>query len=208
MCKILTFKRPFIWLRRFRKRCGYGVHSPSAFDFITNVIYEKTYYYAYNEIEKSDKYKQQIKKNKKHTSRKVNRLLFRMVNRFQPTDIAEVGPASSITSLYLKAAKQNADYVCYSADVPITHFTHNLGFLLIHYGENVEKIREIIKESFNCVTHQSVLVIEGIYYNSSMKQLWNEVVADKRAVITYDLYDLGIVFFDQKKIKQHYKVNF
>ena len=27
----LTLKRPFIWLSRFRHRCGYGVHSPFCF---------------------------------------------------------------------------------------------------------------------------------------------------------------------------------
>ena len=36
----LALKRPFIWLRRFRHRCGYGVHSPFAFNLITQVIYE------------------------------------------------------------------------------------------------------------------------------------------------------------------------
>ena len=38
----LTLKRPFIWLSRFRHRCGYGVHSPFAFSLITQVIYEST----------------------------------------------------------------------------------------------------------------------------------------------------------------------
>jgi hypothetical protein len=34
------------------------------------------------------------------------------------------------------------------------------------------------------------------------------VVADPRAVITYDLYDVGLVFFSEKRYKQHYIVNF
>ena len=41
-------KRPFIRLSRFRYRCGYGVHSPFAFSLITDVIYEKMPYYAYD----------------------------------------------------------------------------------------------------------------------------------------------------------------
>ena len=32
----------WIWVKRFRHRKGYGVHSPFAFDFITRVIYGKT----------------------------------------------------------------------------------------------------------------------------------------------------------------------
>ena len=46
----LTLKRPFIWLSRFRHRCGYGVHSPFAFNLITQVIYESTPYYKYRDL--------------------------------------------------------------------------------------------------------------------------------------------------------------
>ena len=45
----LTLKRPFIWLSRFRHRCGYGVHSPFAFNLITQVIYEYTPFYKYKD---------------------------------------------------------------------------------------------------------------------------------------------------------------
>lgn len=47
---LLSLKRPFIWLSRFRYRCGYGVHSPFAFSLITDVIYEKRPYYAYQSL--------------------------------------------------------------------------------------------------------------------------------------------------------------
>ena len=52
---LLTLKRPFIWLYRFRHRCGYGVHSPFAFNLITHVIYESTAYYKYEELAKAQK---------------------------------------------------------------------------------------------------------------------------------------------------------
>ena len=44
------FFNPLLWLRRFRHRRGYGVHSPFAFGFITGVVYERTPYYAYAEL--------------------------------------------------------------------------------------------------------------------------------------------------------------
>ena len=51
----LLCKRPFIWLARFRHRCGYGVHSPFAFHLITGVIYEKTPYYKYAVLQEEEK---------------------------------------------------------------------------------------------------------------------------------------------------------
>ena len=44
--------RQWIWLKRFRHRRGYGVHSPFAFDFLTYVVYERGEYYAYRELKK------------------------------------------------------------------------------------------------------------------------------------------------------------
>ena len=54
----------------------------------------------------------------------------------------------------------------------------------------------------------SVFVIEGIRYTSAMRRLWDAMRQDERCGITFDLYDLGIIFFDRTKIKQHYLVNF
>ena len=69
---LLTLKRPFIWLYRFRHRCGYGVHSPFAFNLITHVIYESTAYYKYEELAKAQK-QLELEKDKrwKYESKKV-----------------------------------------------------------------------------------------------------------------------------------------
>ena len=46
---------PLVWLMRFRHRCGYGVHSPFAFNFLTGVVYERTPYYAYARLDSADR---------------------------------------------------------------------------------------------------------------------------------------------------------
>ena len=64
---LLCIKRPFIWLSRFRHRCGYGVHSPFAFSLITDVIYEKMPYYAYSSLKKEQKKMDRKRSGKKLT---------------------------------------------------------------------------------------------------------------------------------------------
>jgi hypothetical protein len=54
----------------------------------------------------------------------------------------------------------------------------------------------------------SVFLIQDIHKSSALKRWWKEIQLDERVGITFDLYDLGIVFFDKKKLKQHYTVNF
>ena len=52
---------------------------------------------------------------------------------------------------------------------------------------------------------QSVLVVESIWKDWNR---WNEIIADARTSVTFDLYYCGIVFFDQNRYKQNYKINF
>ena len=124
---ILALKRPFIWLSRVRHRCGYGVHSPFAFELITCLFYEKTPYYAYKELAQEEKkQKRNHDKRWRNESFKVKRLLFRLVNRIQPGTIIDFGTPSS-SSLYLQSGKTTADYTFASelselfleADVPV-----------------------------------------------------------------------------------------
>lgn len=204
---LLCFKRPFIWLSRFRYRCGYGVHSPFAFSLITDVVYEKMPYYAYASLKKEQK-----KVVKKHGwgrgGQKVNRFLFRLVNKIQPATIIEVG-RPTVTSLYLQSAKPSAHYLFASdlselfldTDIPVD-------FLYLNDYRNPELLEQVFQVCACRVALTSVFVVHGICYSKAMKQLWKRLQEDDRVGITFDLYDVGLLFFDKTKIKQHYIVNF
>lgn len=200
-------KRPIIWLKRFRYRRGYGVHSPFAFDFITNVIYEKTPYYAYEEIEQKQLEKKEIQK-KPFRSKKKDRLLFRLVNRMQPSLIIDAG-CESDSDIYLQSGKRNATYipVVSASDFILSHHTI-ADFLYIRYGEDIDFVKEIWRNCIHKAGQHSMFVLEGIHYSTPMKAFWKQCIADDRVGITFDLYDFGILFFDKKKLKQHYIVNF
>lgn len=207
MYYLFCLKRPFIWLTRFRYRCGYGVHSPFAFSLITDVIYEKQPYYAYRSLAIEQRIWIKEQKCDRGVS-KVNRLLFRLVNRVQPQTIIEVG-RPSVTSLYLQSAKPSAEFL----------FASNLSELYLESGVSIDflylnedKTPDIMEETFHVcagrTTSKSVFIIKGIGYSRPMKDLWKRLQTDERVGITFDLYDVGILFFDKTKIKQHYIVNF
>ncbi len=205
----LALKRPFIWLCRFRYRCGYGVHSPFAFEFITCVIYEKAPYYAYRTLVAEQK--KMLRCNpgmRNETPARVNRLLFRLVNRRRPKTLIDVGVPST-SSLYLQAARKDMDYTF--AACPSELFLESgvsVDFLYVHHHRNPAMVEEIFRICAPRVTPESVFVIEGIRYSGAMKALWKRMREDHRTGISFDLYDVGILFFDLSKIKQHYTVNF
>ena len=73
-----NYKRYWIWLKRFRHRKGYGVHSPFAFDFITRIIYNKV-----SSETRKRLYAEAIKAGRSE-SRKVIELLYRLEQEASP----------------------------------------------------------------------------------------------------------------------------
>lgn len=206
----LTLKRPFVWLGRFRHRCGYGVHSPFAFNLITRVVYERTPYYKYKDLLAAEKRRDGRGGSGawSYEPLKVKRLLFRLVNYAQPATVVDAGTLSA-SSLYLRAGKENAVYTGASslselfleAGVPVD-------FLYLHDYRHPQFVEEVFRLCAERTSPRSVFVVEGIGYTPQMKNLWRRMQTDGRTGITFDLYDVGIIFFDKSKNRQDYIVNF
>lgn len=203
----LALKRPFVWLGRIRHRRGYGVHSPFAFNLITRVIYERAPYYKYEDLLAAEKHNK-ASRAWRHEPLRVKRLLFRLVNYARPATVIDAGTLSA-SALYLRAGRENAVYTGASslselfleAGVPVD-------FLYLHDYRHPEFVEEVFNLCADRSSPHSVFVVEGIGYTSKMKNLWKHMQKDKRTGITFDLYDLGIIFFDKSKNKQSYIVNF
>ena len=215
------------WCRRFRKRCGYGVHSPSDFYLITFVVYEKLPYYAYAPLKELRGQVQQLS----HYREKVDKLLFRLVNHLRPSLLLEVGTGSGLSTCYMASGNQQMDVL--TADLPcnptvmkmieayprvaykeigceelatewekkkdskvMVHIAHTP-----HYKEAYEALLPLVDE-------RTCFVIGSPYANKEKKKWWKEVIADPRTGVTFDMYDIGLIFFDKKRIKEHRVVNF
>ena len=206
---LLALKRPLVRLCRFPRRRGYGVHSPFAFDLITQVIFQPAPYYKYRELADCERRLAREKgKSWLYEPRRVRRLLFRLVNEVQPDSVVDVGRLSA-SSLYLRAAREAADYTAASSleelflerDVPVD-------FLYVHQWQNPALVEEVFRLCAARSRSRSLFVVEGIRYSAAMHSLWKRMCADERVGVTFDLYDLGLLFFDRSMQKQHYLVNF
>lgn len=206
----ITISRPLVWLWRFRHRRGYGVHSPFAFDFITNVVYEHTPYYKYDELNEQVA-RQEAALGHAWSHReplRLKQLLFRMVNRAQPARIIHIGPPSAI-GLYLQAGKQGAHYTEVYAPEDLQLGTGTtVDFLYIDDTSHPAAVEAAFARCAAQAGPQSVFVLRGVGYTHGMREAWKRLRQHPDAVVTFDLYDVGIVFFDPSKNRQHYVVNF
>lgn len=191
-------KRIFIWLRRIAYCRGFGVQSPTDYNFIRNVINEHYPYYAYKDL-----LRQLPNLNKE--KRNLYELYFRIVNFRQPSSIIDFGcNTDSVFAIYCKAAKHAVTVipVCSVYDFKIDN---QIDIIRISYCSDYDSLYSTLM----CHTDiNSIWLVEGIYKNKKVNTFWNKLLRDQNVRIAFDLYYVGIVFFDKSRYKQHYIVNF
>jgi hypothetical protein len=202
-----SLRHPWIWFTRFRHCHGYGVHSPFAFNFIRYVINEDTPYYDYETLQSEE-----IKQNSSHDSHwlaeslKVRRLLFRLVNFVQPATIIDDGELTA-SSLYMRAGCRHAYYAGVQ-EIDEDLFVSFPFFVYFHSSRQPFEIENNFLFLCDKMSKESAVIIYGIGYSPAMQALWKRLIANKHVGISFDLYDMGILFFDTTLVKQNYIVNF
>lgn len=187
-----------IWIRRFRKRCGYGVHSPLAFQFITGVIYCTDPYYAYAtlrqplaaSIARLDEYDSQSGL----TARDL-RLLFRLTNYQEPATIHLIG-ASPIVQAYITAARTTATLL------PLTSYLSPLTSSLL-YCDTPASLATLPELPAN-----AMVIVRGIHHDATTRAAWQQFIQRPDVTITFDLYRFGIILCRPKINRQNYVVNY
>lgn len=144
---------------------GHGIHSPFVFDFIKNILNDKTNYPHYKLIEGKRKAllndstvievqdfgagSSVIKTNKRSVKdiaasslkpKKYAQLLYRMVQHYKPQTILELGTSFGISSAYLATANENA---------------------VLHTCEGSASIASIAKNNFKELGLKNIELTEG-----------------------------------------------
>lgn len=175
------FRNPIIWFLRFRCRKGYGIHSPFAFSFVTDVLYCKEEYYAYGQLDRCLRWWQRGRE------RDVRHLAFRLANYRRPQTLYCPGLDDALS----EACRYGSMEVRMVQDSKVG--TADMIF--------VPGADETV---FSRIGEGTMVVVEDI---RSCHNFWQRIKADGRITVTFDLYDIGIAFARRSLNKQHYTIN-
>lgn len=79
---------------------------------------------------------------------------------------------------------------------------------VLYHIAHTSDYKEVYEKIISNVSDGDCLVISYPYKDKNKKLWWQTVVKDDRTGVTFDLYDIGIVFFDKKRVKENRIVNF
>lgn len=247
----------------FKARNQHGIHSPFVYELYNNVIKDQTPFYVFSDIEsiraklllssieieisdfgagstvnKSNKRRiSDIAKNSLKAP-KYAQLLFRLVHRFKPTNVLELGTSLGISTMYLAASSskinvttvegcpniskvakinfdklglKNINLINQSFETFLPDYLKTVSTLdFVFFDGNHTK--EATLNYFNwCVektNQQTVFVFDDIYWSKGMNEAWNEIKQHPKITTTIDLFAVGIVFFNSDLSKENFVLRY
>ncbi len=229
---------------------GHGMHSPFVFDFIINVLKDDRHFYAYQSIENLRQLllinRSQLiiedfgagSRVKKINTRSVGdiarsslkppkfgQLLFRMVNRYAPNTILELGSSLGITTAYLASARAGATIITMEGArsvaamakrnfnklgltnielvegnfdetlPPVVTRLHSIDLVFIDGNHRLEPTVRYFRQLLPAVHEYSILVFDDIHWSKEMEQAWKIIKEDPAVTLSIDLFFIGLVFF-------------
>ncbi len=199
LSQLKSIVKHILWWFSASNSKGHGMHSPFVFNFIIKVLNDDREFYAFQHIESANIQTKSIKK--------INRLLFRMMDYYQPENVINIENERTILVKYLSAANPL---------IPIKIMDAKDDVLVKSVMEELVNAGFVICSNSKCfydflpfVDNNSFFIIKDIYANEEIQASWQTIQSHSTVKATIDLHYLGIVLFNPDfKVKQHFKVRF
>lgn len=229
---------------------GHGMHSPFVFEFITTVLNDNRQFYAYQSIENlrqlmllderalliedfgagSRVKKENIRLVKEIAAsslkpKKYGQLLFRMIDKYAPETILELGTSLGITTSYLATARPDVSVVTMEGALSVSDVARQnfrklglsnielvegnfdttlenvvnrfskIDLVFIDGNHRYEPTVNYFKQLLPAMHENSILVFDDIHWSREMEQAWKTIIADSAVTLSIDLFFIGLVFF-------------
>ena len=167
------------------------------------------------------------------------RLLYRMVAHHRPGPIPEIGTSFGVTTEYLAAADPNVPVFTLEGDPFVArraarqfqadgfsqirliegNFDDTLsdtlrqvghvGFVWLDGNHRKEPTLRYVEQLIGHLHNDSMLVLDDIYWSSSMQAAWQQIQQHPAVTGTIDLFQLGVVLFRREfRQKSHIRLHY
>ena len=190
-------RRQLALLCRWPRAFGFGIQSPWAYHFVTQVVNDRTVYKAYRVL-------QNAMPADSSASLRLARLFFRFARAESLTHWCIRAPHAALYGRYIQAGYP-----------PSKLLSGELGD-----GEDASLVPDVylvnLEEDWkSCFLrfiaqprNGTFFIVEGISLNRHCRRIWKEMVTRCRQFITFDLFDCGIILYDPTKTIGHYRLIF
>lgn len=247
----------------WQRGTAHGLHSPFVFDFFNQILKNDPILSEFNSIEKLRK---SLKKNynslqiedfgagskifknnwrtvaqiakSAEKKPKYARLIYRIIEKYKPKHIIDLGTSLGLTSAYMAIANSNAQILSFEgckniATLAQNNFnelntknirliTGNIDHTLRPALDNLTRVDlvffdanhrfEPTKDYFEiCLTkahEDSIFIFDDIYWSEEMEKAWLFIKNHEKVSISIDVFQFGIVFFRSKQPKQHFVLKY
>ncbi len=231
-------KRYSTALSRHHRSRGFGIHSPFAFYFVRHVLREQLPYYCYEEIDNLRSAVVQSMRDVKNHPRVVAfkelKMIFRIVNYFNPQYLLQVGTNYGLTATSMLGVSSSnrmwlyepyvesipvLSYVlapnierieCYNQlDVAVDDYCGNLAdgdlqFVLVNSIPNPEDYEPLKSKLDEMLTEECVIVLRNIHRIDLMKQLWEHLKSHMKYGQSFTNEKTAVLVVQKKYNVEHF----
>lgn len=163
--------------------------------------------------------------------KKQAEFLYRLLNKFSPNTIVELGTSIGLTTLYLAKSSpkasvytiegcsnlyQYANTLFKQQRVNNIHSIHgnfddqfpvvlsginSLDLLYVDGNHTYESTIAYFEMALKKSNNNSIFIFDDIYWSDDMQKAWEEICAHKEVTLSLDLFYFGIVFFRAEQKK-------
>lgn len=178
-------------------------------------------------FEKQIQVKQIAKKSLK--APKYSQFLYSLAKHIEGKKIIELGTSLGITTQYLSHIKKamihtidasievqkiasayfspNVQTYCFDLNSHFSSFiTHHSDFdlLFIDANHRPEAMHRYFLQSLLNIKDSACIVFDDIRWNGEMYKEWQKIITNQKITLSFEIYELGVVFFNPNLSKQHF----
>ena len=169
---------------------------------------------------------------------RLDQLIYRLATDVNLGNIIELGSCFGITTAYLAKAAPNARVISVERCPETAEIAHEnldklhiqnlellvgnfdelfpevirnsteLDFVLINGKHPKEAILNYFRKCLPKLSKNSILIVDNIYRSQDMKDAWTQIKAHPEVSVTFDLFQIGLVFVKKGQAKEDFMIRF